>query len=250
MPAVSHQLSAQARSAHQLLDAIIGQWRNECASQGSRLYCQPGCAGCCSLQVQASWAEALLLAEALTETEQRQLRSYVRRLLALACQQRDYKQLLAQVRQQLGSCPFLAADDRCAHYARRPLACRALYATREPHYCTLDFSRLSSAEKQTFMASLNRRLVDFPTHYAAAPRQFAASLEQQLLQHQQQWTGHRLLGNLPLLVCLASRSRLRAALQQHATGWLARLQRRWPLLLSANSNPASADPVPRQHFSP
>jgi hypothetical protein len=66
----------------------------------------------------------------------------------------------------------------------------------------MDFSSLTSEEKQVFMAGLDGKVVNFPTHYMAEPQQFASAAEQQHLQQLLSSFGIAISGNLPYLVYL------------------------------------------------
>ncbi|MBN2644928.1 MAG: YkgJ family cysteine cluster protein [Desulfuromonadaceae bacterium] len=251
---ITTQLSQQAQQCHQLLDAISRQWQQEYQDQGGQLFCRAGCANCCRLQVQATWNEALSIAAHLDIPQHERLAGYLPRLQQLTHEASDYKNLLHQIRQQLPGCPFLDDSGCCTIYPWRPLACRALLSTREASWCGLDFADLNSEQKQNFMAGLDPQVVDFPTHYAAAPRQFAAALEQQLMQRQQQLTGTTLCGNLPLLVHLAADPSVRDVLHgppQQAQQQVKQLEQNWPWLINPDiaitlSPPAHCDKNPRR----
>ncbi len=142
------------------------------------------------------------------------MRAHIPRLLAVAAGAADLKDYLRRQRQQVGPCPFLAADGACGIYAQRPLACRSLYSTRHPDYCVTDFSAMHPLEKQAFLSSLDRDLVAFPTHYAAAPQELGRELESELIWQMREVLGFSLTGSFPLLVWLVREKGLAAVAGQ------------------------------------
>lgn len=193
-----------ATTAAEECDRFTTGWRTAYATAGGELFCGRGCSGCCSLAVNCTLPEALRLVAVLTTYQRDRLRTHVQRLLQLADVATTLPDWLRAHRRQAGSCPFLAPDGACEVYAHRPLSCRALLATREPRWCSVDFSTLSSNDKQAFMASLDRSIVAFPLHYVAATRQYAEALEQSLLQGMLAQWGVAVYGSLPVLAWLES----------------------------------------------
>ena len=97
------------------------------------------------------------------------------------------------------NCSFVEAADesaRCQVYAARPISCRALLATRPPAWCSVDFSTLHPLEKQAFLSGLARDLVNFPTHYLAAPQESGAQAEAELNARCRDLFGIALSGNM------------------------------------------------------
>ena len=167
-----------------------------------------GCSTCCTLAVNCTLPEAMVVAAALTDSQVERLAAHVARLPAVAASSSDLKEYLRRQRQELGACPFLEDDGRCGVYPARPLSCRALLSTREPHWCGIDFATLSSAEKQEFMAGLDRSIVAFPLHYVAATREQGQLRESDLAGAMTGRFGFYLYGNLPALVYLERQHRL------------------------------------------
>jgi hypothetical protein len=114
----------------------------------------------------------------------------------------DARRYLAGYKQAVGPCPFLDDTGNCAIYAARPMACRALFATRPPDWCGVNLAELPEIELTSFLAGLDRAVVAYPTHYAAAPQQLAIDCERGLLFAMLSFAGFGLTGNLPLLVWL------------------------------------------------
>ncbi|OHB32209.1 MAG: hypothetical protein A2X84_12470 [Desulfuromonadaceae bacterium GWC2_58_13] len=193
----------QSSFDRQLRDVI-----EDYARRGGRIFCGKGCRNCCTLTVNAGYTEALLVAQSLTAAQATALDDYVARLRRLLPGITDLKAYLKMQRQQLGDCPFLAGEGTCGIYPVRPFACRALLSTRPADWCEVDFGALPAIEKQLFMASLDRSVVDFPTHYLAAPREIGRQLESEALLEMAQAFGFSLSGNLPYLVWLEKNYRL------------------------------------------
>jgi Fe-S-cluster containining protein len=145
---------------------------------------------------------AMRAAAALSAEQHEQLRFHLHQIGPLAQAATSMPDWLRTHRTQSGGCPFLNAHGACGIYSVRPASCRALLATREPRWCTMDFSTLASSEKQAFMASLDRSVVAFPLHYVAAAREYGERLERILLQAMAAEYGFALYGNLPALVWL------------------------------------------------
>jgi Fe-S-cluster containining protein len=206
-------LSKDVRALHERFDQDAGVWL---AGQAERIYCGRGCAGCCTLTVNATLAEAVVAAEALSDDQAVALRAHIPSLRAVAAAASGLKDYLRRQRQEVGPCPFLAPDGACGIYACRPLACRSLYATRPADYCITDFAALHPLEKQAFLSSLDRDIVAFPTHYAAVPQELGRELEGKLIGCMRELLGFSLTGSFPLLVWLVGDKNLAAVAGQGA----------------------------------
>lgn len=207
-------LRDQVKQQHTFLDQISQLCQGEFTAKGGTIHCRNGCSGCCNLNVHCSFVEVLAIAEQLT-TEQRQtVTNHATQLEALAEDCDDLKSFLRRSRQQMDNCPFIDDNGSCSIYPLRPLSCRALLSTKQPHYCQLDFSTLSSDEKQAFMASLDRQSVNFPTHYLATPQQVGMAGEQQCADSMQQRFGLSVAGNLPYLLHLEFQHQLSERIAQ------------------------------------
>lgn len=216
-------LKETVRQQQLRLDAQIQTELANYQSHGGRIFCGKGCHNCCTLTVNASLPEALLVAEALSGPQD-ELERYISELRQLLPEATDLKSYLQMQRNQLGTCPFLEADGACGVYAARPFACRALLSTRPADWCGVDFGALPAIEKQLFIASLDRERVDFPTHYLAAPRELAQQLEAESAAEMQSAFGIGLLGNLPYLVWLERRYALSVMLNKNPTALRPRLE--------------------------
>ena len=184
-------------------DQFCAAWSNDYNRSNGRLYCARGCSGCCSLVVNCTAPEAVIVARALRPEQAARLRASLPAIRSCAERAVTLKEWLTLYRAEGGPCPLLEPDGCCGIYPQRPLSCRSLLSTREPHWCTTDFSALSSAEKQAFMEGLDRSAVAFPTHYAATPQEIAQELELATLRAMERHCGWSLLGNLPWLAGLA-----------------------------------------------
>jgi len=219
-----HDLQQQMHAQHQFLNLMIEQNRSEYLAAGGTLYCHSGCSGCCTLHVHCLYTEAMEIAQAIDEQQGEQIATYATTLQQLAQDATDLKIFLRHSRDLLGGCPFLDQQGRCRIYPVRPMACRALLSTKDPHFCSVDFSTFSSEEKQNFMSSLDRSAVNFPTHYLAAPQHMAAEAEQ--LQHQAmlQRFGVAISGSLPYLVFMEQEYHLSSIIEQGASATVSYLR--------------------------
>ena len=200
--AMQNYLSIHARLVQQRFDAtlpaLLGPWQQA----GGRTYCQKGCAACCTLNVQATLAEAVAIFALLGADHGVDFSRYLEQLARILSQATDFKDFLRRHRRQAGPCPFLSCEGECSIYPLRPLACRALLATRNSAWCGVDFAELHPAEREAFRSSLDPATA-FPTHYLAAPQDLARELETEIEQITLTRLGYCLGGNLPLLVYLA-----------------------------------------------
>jgi Fe-S-cluster containining protein len=218
----------------QLLEQLTNSLATAYRAQGGQIYCGKGCSNCCSLVVNCTFFEAQLLAERLDEALLQRVDRYTERLKELLTGVTSLKDYLRRHRQESGGCPLLGADGACRAYGIRPLSCRALLATRESRWCGIDFAELTAAEKEAFVASLDRTVTAFPLHYLAAAQDAGRELERQSLLEMAKESGFSLYGNMPVMVHLAGRWGLAAAVAAGATATRELLQRAGldhPLLL-------------------
>lgn len=187
------------------LDQYAAALTADYCARGGEIYCAKGCSNCCTLVVNCTAPEALLLAAGLDEALLQRVDRHVERLRELTAGVSELKEYLRRHRREAGGCPLLGADGACEAYALRPFSCRALLATRESRWCGADFALLTSAEKEAFIASLDRSVTAFPLHYLAAAQDAGRELERQALLAMAAAHGFSLYGNLAVLVHLASR---------------------------------------------
>jgi len=186
-------------------DRQIQEWLG---SHQGRIHCARGCRNCCNLAVNATFPEALVIANALDLPQRAVLREEVGRLRPLLDENNDLKGFLRRHRKIIGSCPFLDEGGACAIYDRRPFSCRSLLSTRPGDWCGVDFAELSPLERQLFMDSLDRSVVAFPAHYVALTRDLGAGHEDDSLAAMSKLCGFSLSGNLKVLVHLECEHRL------------------------------------------
>jgi Fe-S-cluster containining protein len=230
----NHRLQQQIVSARQQLDDAIAELWQSCHEQGRDLHCRQGCGNCCTLAVNCSYPEAMMLASSLSTAQRAQVIERLPVLANLCTAATDLKEFLQSYRQQAGGCPLLDTQQCCSCYDQRPLSCRALLSTRPGGWCGVDFSTLHPLEKQAFLSSLDTDLVAFPSHYLARPLELAAVLEKSLddefaAQHQV-----KISGNLVWLLGLELNSQVGERLLRQDRGvieWLLEQQERYPYLL-------------------
>jgi len=210
-PEINAPLAELARQRQAELDAAIAAWRQGDGA-GVRLWCGPGCGNCCTLAVNATLAEAQAIAAVLGSGQRQRVADCAARVIAKARHSPDARSFLAGYRRAVGPCPFLDDTANCTIYSARPLACRALLATRPADWCGVNLAELPAVERDAFLASLDRSVVAYPTHYAAPPREFAIARERGLLFAMLRVTGFALSGNLPLLAWLCGVPGFAAAL--------------------------------------
>lgn len=196
-------MPAEVENMHRFMDMFCSAAAADYSAGNGKIFCTKGCSSCCTLAVNCTAAEALLVARALTPQQQQKLKPYIQKLKELLAGVADLKGYLRLHRKELGGCPFLA-DGICGVYSVRPLSCRALLSTKVSRWCGVDFSETGSAEKLAFMESLDRTAVAFPMHYLASTQDTGQNLEAQASLRMLQEFGFSLYGNLPALVSLFS----------------------------------------------
>lgn len=189
-------------AAHADADRNIAAWCASYRCEGGVIHCQERCRECCSLTVNADFSEAWLLAQSLTAAQQERVHQVGTRLRHLLPQTHDLKGYLRLYRDQLGPCPLLNADGCCSCYEVRPLACRSLLSTRNRDWCGADIAALHPMEVQLFLASLDRRVVAYPSHYVAVTQDWCRTAEAAATARCGKAFGLTLTGNLPWLVYL------------------------------------------------
>lgn len=219
---MSNALAELARPRQTELDERISAWRQ--GPGGSvRLWCGAGCGNCCTLAVNATLAEALAIASLLDDVQRGRIAATADKILVHASLSADPRAFLSGYRQAVGPCPFIDRQSNCTIHAHRPLACRALLATRPADWCGLNLAELPEMERDSFLASLDQKVVAWPTHYAAAPQELAAHFERDLIFAMIRFTGFGVTGNLPLLVWLSGQEGFDEALTDGIDTFLALL---------------------------
>jgi len=199
------------------LDSQTGDFHSLASEHRSRIYCEKGCCNCCTLTVDCSFPEALVISRSLNPAQQQEVVGKLPKLGEISRQAKTLKEFLSRFREQLGGCPFLNHEDGCCGiYPLRPFSCRALLSTRNSNWCAIDFAGLHPLEKEAFLSSLDPELVAFPTHYLAASQNLGLELESQALDAMRQDFGVALSGNLIYLVWLEQEHRLSEVIEQGA----------------------------------
>ncbi len=211
-------LTRLARQRQTELDEGIASWQQGDAAK-IRIWCGPGCGNCCTLTVNTTLSEAFAICAALDDVQRQQLHASVAKLKEHARQCSDPRAFLTGYRDAVGPCPFLDATNNCSIYACRPLACRALLATRPPDWCGVNLALLPEIDRDGFLASLDRKVVAWPTHYAAAPQDLASELERGLIFAMFRAYGFGVTGSLLLMVDLAGRPDCMSALASGVVGF-------------------------------
>jgi len=208
------ELLDSVQERQQCFDLLCSSWSSEYRQRGGSIHCAKGCSGCCSLVVNCTFPEAMLVAATLDQQQRTQLNAQIARIKQAADSSASLKDWLHAYRFGAGPCPFLEQTGACGAYRSRPLSCRSLLATKEPAWCVIDFATLTGNEKQTFMELLDRSAVAFPTHYAATPQEIGQELEEATLRQMETVYGFSLLGSLPWLVWLELEHQLSSRLTE------------------------------------
>lgn len=184
--------------------------------QQTKIYCRAGCSNCCTMAVNSSFPEALIIARSLSSEQQTAVRGIVPKLIDISQQAADFTGFLRQYRSEIGPCPLLEkTTQRCGIYPDRPFSCRALLSSRPAGWCQADFSKLHPLEKQAFISSLDREVVAFPSHYLAQPQLLGKQFEVSILITMHDHFNINLGGNLLYLIWLELEYALGTLLKDH-----------------------------------
>lgn len=208
-------LLSEATDRQRLFDSLSAREVASYAANGGSIHCARGCSGCCTLAVNCTAPEALLISQSLDDAQRAALAAYIEQLKGKLATATDLKSYLRIHRKELGGCPFLE-NSICTVYDKRPLSCRSLLSTKESRWCAVDFSELGQEEKHSFVESLDRPNVAFPMHYLAATQNLAQGLESQLAMLMMQQFGLAIYGSMPVLVYLFSEHRFSKAIESGA----------------------------------
>lgn len=208
-------LLTEVTDRNRLFDSLAAQETTGYAANGGSIHCTKGCSDCCTLAVNCTAAEALLISQSLGKPQMEALYGYIERLKEKVATASDLKSYLQIHRKELGGCPFLE-NSICTIYDVRALSCRALLSTKESRWCATDFGELGQGEKQSFIESLDRSHVAFPMHYLAVTQNSAQELENQLAMLMMQQFGLAIYGSMPLLVYLFNQCGLQEAITEGA----------------------------------
>lgn len=217
-------LKQTVRNEATALDGVITAWLRGRKAAGKRIYCAAGCSNCCTLFVQSTLVEALIVAEELDANQAYKLQDYVLRQRESLAGVNDFLTILRKQRQEIGPCPFLDNAGCCSIYAQRPLACRALLSTKPAEWCSVDFSTLDPLEKRLYLESLEREVVAFPVHYVADTQSAAQHAEARILAQMEAQLGAAISGNFPLLVYLTYTCNLAAQSNEVVARWPQQVQ--------------------------
>jgi Fe-S-cluster containining protein len=196
-------MRAEVESMHRFMDMFCAAAAADYSAGTGKIFCTKGCSGCCTLAVNCTAAEALRIADTLSAQQQQTLCGYIHTLKEEIRTITGLKEYLRLHRKELGGCPFLD-NDCCGVYPQRPLSCRALLASKESRWCSVDFSEIPAPEKLAFMESLDRPAVAFPMHYLACTQDTGQKLEAEASLQMLREYGFSLYGCMPVLVYLFS----------------------------------------------
>ncbi|HJV34829.1 YkgJ family cysteine cluster protein [Geomonas sp.] len=184
------------------LEMFARSWVSDYRSSGGTVFCGKGCSNCCSLAVHTGFAEALAVARQLDDSQAEAVEAYAIKLRDLVQGVTELPEYLRLHRQQMGFCPLLNESGACSVYPVRPLSCRSLISTKESIWCGADFSQIAAAQRDAFIASLDRKVVAFPSHYVAVLQESGKELEETCAKRMRALFGFALYGNLGVLIHL------------------------------------------------
>ncbi|MCM0081962.1 YkgJ family cysteine cluster protein [Geomonas sp. Red32] len=196
------QLLNLVKQQQAFLEMFVRSWVSDYRSGGRNIFCGKGCRNCCSLAVHTGFAEALAVARQLAQPQADAIEGYALKLRGLVQGISELPQYLRLHRQEIGFCPLLNEAGECSVYAVRPITCRSLISTKESSWCGADFSQLTAADRDAFVASLDRKVVAFPSHYVAVLQESGKEFEEAGAKKMRALLGFAVYGNLGVLVHL------------------------------------------------
>ncbi|QXE92765.1 YkgJ family cysteine cluster protein [Geomonas subterranea] len=212
------QLLDQAKQQQMFLEMFVRSWGDDYRLGGGTIHCGKGCSNCCRLAVHTGFAEALAIARQMGAEQAREVEAYALKLREMVQGVAELPHYLRLHRDNMGFCPLLNDDGACGVYPVRPLTCRSLISTRESAWCGADFSKIAPADRDAFLAGLDRKVVSFPSHYVAALQESGKELEEAGAQLMRSLLGFALYGNLGVLVHLCHNHDLAGAALQGRDG--------------------------------
>lgn len=212
------QLLDMVKQQQAFLEMFARSWVDDYRSGGGSVFCAKGCRNCCSLAVHTGFAEALAVARDLDGAQAGAVERYAMKLRDLVRGVEELPEYLRLHRKEMGFCPLLDEAGACSAYGVRPMTCRSLISTRESVWCGADFARVPPAERDAFVAGLDRKVVAFPSHYVAVLQESGKELEEAGANRMRRLLGFALYGNLGVLVHLILSHGLKEASLRGKTG--------------------------------
>lgn len=214
----SEELLELVKEQQAFLEMLARSWVSDYRASGGSIFCAKGCRNCCSLAVHTGFAEALAIASYLDDTLRQAVSAYATKLKVLVAGVSALPEYLRLHRREMGSCPLLDASGSCSVYPVRPLTCRSLISTKESCWCGTDFATVSASDRDGYLATLDRKVVNYPSHYVAVLQESAQELEDVENRRMRELFGFSLYGNLGVLLELICQHRLaEACLEERAT---------------------------------
>lgn len=229
------QLVDLIKQQQAFLEMFVRSWMADYRSGGGSVFCGKGCRNCCSLAVHTGFVEALAIASNLNEAQAASVEAYATRLRDLMQDVTELRDYLRLHRQEMGGCPLLNGAGECSVYSARPLTCRSLISTKESVWCGRDFADVTRADRDAFVAGLDRKVVAFPSQYVAVLQESGKELEDAGAQRMHTQLGFALYGNLGVLLHLIRSHGLAEACLEgtsHAANVIARAGFNHPLLVT------------------
>ncbi|GFO67157.1 hypothetical protein GMLC_07360 [Geomonas limicola] len=205
------QLLELVKEQQAFLEMFARSWVSDYRANDGSIFCAKGCRNCCSLAVHTGFAEALAIASSLSDELKQAVSRYAAKLKGVVGSVRELPDYLRLHRGEMGFCPLLDPSGACSVYPVRPLTCRSLISTKESCWCGTDFATLPAAERESYLASLDRQVVSYPSHYIAVLQDTAQELEAVETRRMRDLFGFSLYGNLGVLLELICQHRLAEA---------------------------------------
>lgn len=124
-----HNAESVAFAFMELLDH---EYKRTKPPEGEKISCKKGCANCCSINVDISKEEAILLLE---HSKEENIKIDWKKLKT---QKKYNHDTYFDLEKNLRKCVFLADDNTCKVYDYRPLSCRKFASLDNPEKCDLE----------------------------------------------------------------------------------------------------------------
>ena len=145
-------------------------WIENYQAKGGKVYCGAGCFRCCDMPIRVSLAEALIVAQALSEGERHKVADHAHKVQANARSAPDDESYVQRHRREISFCPLLDRQTgSCTQYEARPTRCRDTFSAFPAEFCAEGtWEAMSRREREQYRRDVARTAgTDGELHFIA-----------------------------------------------------------------------------------
>lgn len=133
-------------------------WIKNYEARGGTVHCGAGCYFCCDMPIRLSLAEALIMAQALSDQEAAKVAKHAKAVQDNARTAPDEEQYVERHRREVGFCPLLdRASGSCTQYDARPTRCRDTFSAFPARYCAAgNWEKMTQREQEKYHREVAR----------------------------------------------------------------------------------------------